>query len=30
MSVWTEMNEGPDEETSSRILRFATRLFGVP
>jgi acetyl esterase/lipase len=30
MSVWTEMNDGPDEETSSQILRFAKRLFPTP
>lgn len=29
MSVWTEMNDGESEETSSQILRFATRLFAV-
>jgi acetyl esterase/lipase len=30
MSVWTEMNDGEDEETSSQILRFAKRLFAAP
>jgi acetyl esterase/lipase len=27
MSVWTDMNDGESEETSSQILRFAKRLF---
>ena len=30
MSVWTEMNDGEGEETSSQILRFAERLFAAP
>jgi hypothetical protein len=30
MSVWTEMNDGEGEETSSQILRFAKRLFAAP
>jgi acetyl esterase/lipase len=30
MSVWTEMNDGEREETSSQILRFAKRLFAAP
>src|SRR5262245_21978980 len=30
MSVWTEMNDGEGEETSSQILRFAKRLFATP
>ena len=30
MSVWTEMNDGENEETSSQILRFAKRLFAAP
>jgi acetyl esterase/lipase len=30
MSVWTEMNDGEREETSSQILRFAKRLFATP
>jgi acetyl esterase/lipase len=29
MSVWTRMNDGEREETSSQILRFATRLFAA-
>jgi acetyl esterase/lipase len=29
MSVWTEMLDGESEETSSWILRFAARVFGV-
>jgi len=29
MSVWTEMNDGESEETSSQILRFAKRLFAA-
>jgi acetyl esterase/lipase len=29
MSVWTEMNDGESEETSSHILRFAKRLFAA-
>src|SRR5262245_15211096 len=30
MSVWTEMNDGEGEETSSQILRFAKHLFAAP
>ncbi|PYR69383.1 MAG: hypothetical protein DMF88_06330, partial [Acidobacteria bacterium] len=30
MSIWTEMNDGESEETSSQILRFAKRLFAAP
>ena len=30
MSVWTEMNDGEGEETSSQILRFAKRVFAAP
>ncbi len=30
MSVWTKMNDGEGEETSSQILRFAKRLFAAP
>jgi hypothetical protein len=30
MSVWTEMNDGEGEETSSQIMRFAKRLFAAP
>jgi acetyl esterase/lipase len=30
MSVWTEMNDSEREETSTQILRFATRLFATP
>ncbi len=30
MSVWTRMNDGEGEETSSQILRFAKRLFAAP
>lgn len=30
MSVWTDMNDDEEEETSSQILRFATRLFAAP
>jgi len=30
MSVWTEMNDGEGEETSSQILRFANRVFAAP
>ena len=29
MSVWTKMNDGKSEETSSQILRFAQRLFAA-
>jgi acetyl esterase/lipase len=29
MSVWTEMNESPTEETSSQILRFAARVLAA-
>ncbi|MBI2187077.1 MAG: alpha/beta hydrolase [Acidobacteria bacterium] len=29
MSVWTEMNDSPTEETSSHILRFAARVLGA-
>jgi acetyl esterase/lipase len=30
MSVWTEMNDGEGEETSSQILGFAKRVFAAP
>jgi acetyl esterase/lipase len=29
MSVWTEMNDSPSEETSSQILRFAARVLAA-
>jgi acetyl esterase/lipase len=29
MSVWTRMNDGESEETSSQILRFATRVLAL-
>ena len=29
MSVWTEMNDSPTEETSSQILRFAARVLAA-
>lgn len=29
MSVWTEMNESPTEETSSQIVRFAARVLAA-
>jgi acetyl esterase/lipase len=29
MSVWTEMNDSPTEETSAHILRFASRVLAV-
>jgi len=29
MSVWTEMNDSPTEETSTHILRFASRVLAA-